>query len=377
MKILLVTNRIKTYPLMYRIILDTLHELGHDVVWAADFSGFIGDIKQIPCNVENIPIYSFPFKYTNIRAYRRILDIIDEYHIEGVMCNTPIGSTLGRLAAKKKKISPVVYTAHGFLFYKGAPFLNRTLYKWVEVLLAPYTDTLITISEEDYIAAQTLKLRNNQKPFYVHGAGIKLGVNVNVDHVAKRQELGIPSDAFLVISAGDLNKNKNTEVMVKALANLKGFNVHYIACGVGPEEEKLKILANKLEVSDNFYMLGYRTDIPELLAISDAFVMMSFREGLPRSLMEAMDMGLPCIGSDTRGVRDLIDDGLGGYICSPHSPREFSDAILQLKNSPHLARQFGEYNKSKVKPYSCDMVKAELWTIYQAAFQMNNDNLKI
>lgn len=368
MKILLVTNRVKTYSLAYQLMLESIHELGHELVWAADFSGFIGDVSQIPCNTCNIDIVTNPLKFRNIRAYHQILKIIDEYNINALLCNTPIGGTLGRLAAKKKNIKTVVYAAHGFLFFKGAPFINLTLYKWVEEWLARYTDTLITITEEDYEAAKHFKLRGNRAPYLIHGAGIKLGTTVSIDRIVKRENLGIPKDAFVIISAGDLNKNKNTEVMVKALAELNNKNVHYIACGVGPEEGNLKQLASKLGIEDRFHLLGYRTDVPELLFASDAFVMMSFREGLPRSVMEAMDLGLPCVGSDTRGVRDLIDEGKGGFICNPRKPKEFALAINKLIDSPEICISFGAYNKKKVQPYSCEIVKSELYSIYRESF---------
>ena len=354
---------------MYSLILDSIHELGHDIVWAADFSGFIGDINQIPCETRSITIHSNPFKTRNIKAYRQILSIIDECGIEAVMCNTPIGSTLARLAARHKKIKPVVYTAHGFLFFKGAPIINRTFFKWIEQWLARYTDTLITITEEDYEAAKGFKLRGNSEPYLIHGAGIKLGATAKSNRNVKRKEIGVPQDAFMILSAGDLNKNKNTEVMVRALACLKGNNVHYVVCGVGAEENNLKMLAQKLGVEGLFHLLGYRTDVPELLNATDAFVMMSFREGLPRSIMEAMDMGLPCVGSDTRGVRDLIDEGEGGFICNPRKPEEFARAIMYLKDNPKKCTRFGQFNKEKVKPYSCDVVKKELLEIYGKAFK--------
>lgn len=368
MRILLVTNRIKTYPLMYRLILDSIHELGHEVVWAADFTGFIGDIKQIPCETKNITIHSNPFNLKNVNAYFQILNIIDEFGIDGVMCNTPIGGTLGRLAAKQRKVKPVVYTAHGFLFFRGAPMINRILFKLHEEWLARYTDTLITITEEDYEASKLFHIRGNNKPFLIHGAGIELGNMVDLDGNAKRDSLGLPRDAFIIMSAGELNKNKNTKVMVRAMTNFKDSNVHYIVCGIGNEEQKLKALARDCGVENKVHFLGYRTDIPELLLISDAFVMMSFREGLPRSIMEAMNAGLPCIGSDTRGIRDLIDVGKGGFICNPRKPREFVSAIIKLKETPELCAQFGAYNKEKVKPYSCYVVKEELLEIYRESF---------
>ena len=146
----MVTNKVKTYALGFQNVLETLKRLKHEVVWAADFSKFIGDKSVIPAIAEQISINTNPLNKSNIHAYKHLLEIIDEHHIEAVMCSTPIGGALARLAAKKKGIRPVLYEAHGFLFFKGAPLINRTVYKWEEQILAHYTDVLITITNEDY-----------------------------------------------------------------------------------------------------------------------------------------------------------------------------------------------------------------------------------
>ena len=372
MRVLMVTNKVKTYALGFRNIIDPLIELGHDIIWAADFSKFIGDKSVIPCKTEQININTNPFNPNNISAYKRLLQIIDRYDIEAVQCSTPIGGALARMAAKKKKIRPVIYAAHGFLFFKGAPFINQTVYKWEEVLLAHYTDVLITITEEDYAAAQKLKLRSGIKPYLIHGAGVKVGVEVKVDKLEKRRSIGIPEDAFIIVSAGELNKNKNTEVIVKALKVIDNPDVHYLACGVGPEKEKLQKLADELGVSDRFHLMGYRTDMSEIMAVSDVFVMMSYREGMPRALLEAMDLGLPCVGSDTRGIRDLIDKS-GGFICKPDNQKEFASAFKNLLMNPEQRKEMGAYNKQKVGAYSDEIVRDELKNIYQKSLIENGE----
>ncbi len=370
MRILMVTNKVKTYALGFQNIFEPLTQLGHEIIWAADFSQFVTDKSIIPCKIEQISIKTNPIHNNNIIAYKQLLQIIDKYQIEGVLCSTPIGGALARLAAKKKKIQPVVYEAHGFLFFKGAPFINRTIYKWEEILLAHYTDVLITITNEDYHAAKGLKLRSGKAPYLVHGAGVQVGVKVDIDRIKKRRELNIPEDAFIIVSAGELNKNKNTEVIVKALVNMKEKNVHYIACGVGPEEENLRKLAGEINVSSQFHLMGYRTDMPEIMAASDVFTMMSFREGMPRAVLEAMDLGLPCVGSDTRGIRDLIDNK-GGFICNPKDPKAFAEAFNILIENPNMRGKMGEYNKGKVQEYSSEVVKDELYQIYKEAFGDN------
>ncbi|MBR0513986.1 MAG: glycosyltransferase family 4 protein [Clostridia bacterium] len=370
MRILIVSNKVKTYALGFQNAALPILQLGHEVVWAADFSKLSTDRGEIPYPIERISINTNPLNQDNRKAYKQLLDIIEKYKIDGVVCSTPIGGALARLAAKKKKISPVIYAAHGFLFFKGAPFINRTVYKWEEKILAHFTDALITITDEDYQAAQGLKLRSGRKPYLVHGAGVNIGVKVNVDKQQKRRELDIPEDAFVIVSAGELNKNKNTEVIIRALSEMKKQSVHYIACGVGPEEDNLRQLAEKLKVTGQFHLAGYRTDMPEILSIADAFTMMSFREGMPRAVLEAMDLGLPCVGSDTRGIRDLIDEE-GGFICNPNDPCAFAAAFRKLMDDPEMRKQMGEHNRGKVQMYSSDVVKKELYEIYKEVFGVN------
>ena len=365
MKVLLVSNKVKTYSLSFQNSIESLKQLGHDIVWAADFSQFIGDTSVIPCLIVHIDIYSNPINPTNWKAYKQICDIIRKYDIQAVLCSTPIGGALGRLAGKKMSVPIILYSAHGFLFFKGAPLINQTVYKWEEMILAHYTDTLITITEEDYKAAQKLNLRSGRKPYLVHGAGVKVGVTVNTDRMDKRKSIGVPEDAFVIVSAGELNKNKNTKVIVRAIKDIKG--AHYVACGVGPEKEKLEKLADELGVSDRFHLMGYRTDMPEIMACADVFTMMSFREGMPRALLEAMDLGLPCVGSDTRGIRDLIDSE-GGYICKPNDADAFTEAFRILQADPELRIAMGEHNRGKVQEYSSEVVRRELFDIYQDTF---------
>lgn len=362
MRVLIVTNKVKTYALGFQNVIGPLTELGHSVVWAADFSQFIDDKSSIPCSIEQISINTNPLNSGNREAYRQLLKIMEQNKIEAVVCSTPIGGALARLAAKKKRINPVVYEAHGFLFFKGAPLINRTIYKWEEEFLAHYTDALITITEEDYQAAQKLKMRSNVKPYLVHGAGVRIGVMVDTERAEKRRSINVPEDAFVIVSAGELNKNKNTEVVVRALKYVE--KIHYVACGVGPEKDKLIKLAREIGVSDRVHLMGYRTDVPEIMACSDAFVMMSFREGMPRAMLEAMDIGLPCVGSDTRGIRDLIDS-CGGYICKPADAKSLADMIRKLKDDPDMCHRMGAHNKEKAKGYSAEIVRQELYDIYK------------
>lgn len=365
MKVLMVTNFVRTYALGFQNVILPLQSLGHEVIWAANFKDFVGNRSSIPCKTFQIDIYSYPFHRTNWKAYIQIKDIIKEEKVDAIQCSTPIGSTLARIAAWRCGVKNVIYTAHGFMFFKGAPLINRTLYKFPEFLLARITDTLITINKEDFKAAQALKLRGGSKPYMIHGAGVNIGVEVKVDKQQKRKELGFTDTDVIVVSAGDLNPNKNNKVVIEAMAKVQDKNIHYAICGAGMLENELKQLSKELNVENNVHFLGYRTDMLEVLACADIFVMCSFREGVPRSILEAMDLGLPCVGSKTRGIADLIDDGKGGFICKPKDAEGFAISIIRLAEDIKLRSQFGYHNREKAKEYSKEIVREELTNIYK------------
>lgn len=368
MKILLVSNRVRTYALAFQNEINPLQSLGHEIVWAADFNNFIGDRKQIPCKTVQIDITSYPFHITNFKAFRQVCDIIRKEKIDAISCSTPIGGTIARLAGRFCGVNNILYEAHGFLFFNNVPKIKNFFFKLHEKCLANYTDTLITITKEDYEAAKRLKLRSRRPPFYVHGAGVNVNVQIKSDRKTIRDDLGFNESDILIISAGDLNDNKNNKVIIEALSLIPDQNIHYLICGVGEKKDYLSDLALKLKVDKRTHFLGYRTDMPDLLAASDIFVMPSRREGIPRSILEAMDLGLPCIGSKTRGITDLIDNNKGGFTCDSENPEEFANCIRLLAYDYNTRQEFGEYNKHKTGDYSLEVVRKELYNIYKEVF---------
>ena len=184
----------------------------------------------------------------------------------------------------------------------------------------------------------------------------------------KRLELGIPVDATVIVSVGELNKNKNHEVIIKAIAKLKDPSLFYIICGTGGLEGYLKELTRKLHVDGKVKFLGFRRDIKEIYWASDIFALPSFREGLSRSLMEAMSAGLPCVVSRIRGNVDLIQDGKGGYLCEPSDIEGFAGAIEKLigEANAELRCRMGQHNLDVIKRFDVDNVKKIMLELYKA-----------
>lgn len=364
-----ISNRITTFVIAS---ITAAHSLNMDFYqvanWQnADPSQIAIDEKAYDIKIQSVPIARNPFAKSNLTAYKQLVKIIRDNKIDYIHCNTPTGGIIGRLAGKKCKVKKVIYQAHGFHFYKGAPKINWLVYYPVEKWLAHYTDALITINSEDFeLAKAKLKLRKNGKVYYVPGVGIDTS-QYNLSEKSreeKRRELNIPLDAFLLISVGELNRNKNNSVIISAMEKLKNKNVYYILCGVGEKESELKEQADKAGLLENIRFLGYRNDVKELYEAADCFVMPSYREGLSRSAMEAMASGLPCILSDIRGNRDLIENGSGGFLCKPYDVSGFSEAISKLSGDCSMCERMSESNLKRIKDFDTSVVEKAMRSIY-------------
>lgn len=261
----------------------------------------------------NIPFARFPLKPQNYKSYKELKRIIKENKYELIHCHTPVGGVLTRLAARKerKNGTRVIYTAHGFHFYKGASLLNWMIYYPLEKCLSKYTDCLITINEEDYNLARK-KFKKCKQIELVHGVGVdeeRFNFEMSTGEKHKlRESIGLKDNDFVLIQVGELNKNKNQIMSIEAMRELvkEYSNIHLVLVGKGKLESYYSNKIEEYNLQRNIHMLGYRTDIPQLLKISNVLLSLSYREGLPVNVIEAMVCGLPIIATDCRGNRDLI-----------------------------------------------------------------------
>lgn len=307
-----------------------LQDLGYEVEVAANFEDggtlsnerlqeFKKELEQKKIRYIHIPFSRKPFSKKNIQAYKLTEKILTENEYDLIHLHSPIGGVCGRIAAKKCKKTKVIYTAHGFHFYKGAPIKNWIIYYPIEKYLSKYTDVLITINKEDYERAKAkFKAKNIQ---LVHGIGVdKSKFDFEMSQEEKnnlRQSLNLKEDDFVMICVGELNKNKNQIMAIESVKNLiaqnkKNIKLFLVGEGVLREFYQQKIKEYHLE--NNVYLLGYRKDVPKLLKISNVLISLSYREGLPVNVMEGLISGLPVIVTNCRGNRDLVQDGVNGYI---------------------------------------------------------------
>lgn len=304
------------------------------------------------------------------KAYRQLLELFANHAFAWIHCHSPIGGALARLAAHKAKI-PVIYTAHGFHFYKGAPLKNRILYYSVEKLLAYWTDILITVNQEDYRFAE--RYLKAGKVFYIPGIGIdieQLQIRMRTgscDNMYFRRKYKIPEHALLLLSVGELSRRKNHQAVILALAELQRQDVYYVICGQGKQKYRLWNIAQKYGVAHLVRMTGFLEKVSSAYDCADIFVFPSLQEGLPVALMEAMAAGLPCVVSDIRGNRELICEK-GGRRFSPtgcKSTEQLLQYLKELLDNRDIREACGHYNRKKIKAYDVTVVERHMKRIYK------------
>ena len=371
-KVLFVATVVKTHMMQFHIpYLKMFQEMGWETAVASKNDYENPDDCQIPyCDTYyDIPFARLPWKLSNIQSYKMLKKIIDEGNYDIIHCHTPVGAMIARLAAlaARKRGTKVIYTAHGFHFFKGAPLLNWLLFYPAEWLLAPVTDVLITINKEDH--ARALKQLHAKRIEYVPGVGIKTEKfrDLVIDREAKRESLGYGEKDFLLLTVAEMTANKNHITILKALALLKDKeefqNMHYLICGRGEMWASLEESARELGISDHVNFLGYRTDAPELCKAGDLFLFVTLREGLSVALMEAMSSGMPIICAKIRGNTDLIDDGISG-VFSDNDPQVIADHILTLYRDPEYRVRLGRAASEKALLFDEKNVLQQVKDIY-------------
>lgn len=364
MKILYITTISATMG-FFKSFIEELIKEGHTVDIACNDSDSPVDefYYKLGCRVYPILTSRSPFSTGNIKAIKQIRNIVKFEKYDIVHCHTPIAAAATRLACKplrKDREHPVkvIYTAHGFHFYKGAPMKNWLIFYPIEKYCAKYTDVLITINKEDYERAKDKFAAGRIE--YVPGVGID--VQKFAEHKLSddqrhelRSSIGVPDDAIMLLSVGELNENKNHETVIRAVAEIiktqPEKKLYYAIAGKGDRDKRLAEISNELGSADRVKLLGFRRDVIDLYRIADIFIHPSFREGLPVSVMEALASEIPVIGSKIRGNNDLIGEYVGDdCLFDPTNSAEVAEII----NSVCEKKQKGQLNLDRSNLNSID-----------------------
>ena len=363
-KKILFTSHVASFQKFNRPFMRMMSEKGWEVHYAS-----MGEEEILDCDKSFVvPFTRSPFRLSNITAYRQLKKIINQENYDIIHTHTPMGSVVTRLAAKKarKNGTKIIYTAHGFHFFKGAPLLNWLIYYPVERLMARHTDTLITINKEDYHRA---KKQFKTNVIYMPGVGVdpkrfkpKLTAEQKLE---LRKSLGLKKDDFVMIYPAELNKNKNQTLLLHVLheINKEDKSVHLLLAGKDNLNGYHKKLADKLGVAKNVHFLGYRSDIPQLLQMSDLSVSASHREGLPVHLIEAMFAGLPIVTIKCRGATELVEDGVNGFVVG-FNEEEFARCVKKIIENRSLRESLGKESFKSARNYELSYAQNQTLEIY-------------
>ena len=363
-KKILFTSHVASFQKFNRPFMRMMSEKGWEVHYAS-----MGEEEILDCDKSFVaPFTRSPFRLSNITAYRQLKKIINQENYDIIHTHTPMGSVVTQLAAKKarKNGTKIIYTAHGFHFFKGAPLLNWLIYYPVERLMARHTDTLITINKEDYHRA---KKQFKTNVIYMPGVGVnpkrfkpKLTTKQKLE---LRKSLGLKKDDFVMIYPAELNKNKNQTLLLHVLheINKEDKSVHLLLAGKDNLNGYHKKLADDLGVAKNVHFLGYRSDIPQLLQMSDLSVSASHREGLPVHLIEAMFAGLPIVTTKCRGATELVEDGVNGFVVG-FDKVEFVERVQKIIENTQLRKSLGKKFSAATRNYEVVYAQRQTQKVY-------------
>ena len=345
---------IKSFHIPY---LKMLKENGYEVHVATN-----GEEKFEYCDVKHkICIERNPFSLKNIKAIEQLKKIIEKEKFDIIHCHTPMGSVVTRLASKHARNAygtRVIYTAHGFHFYKGAPKINWLFFYPVEKYLSKYTDDLITINNEDYELA--IKKFKAKRTHYVPGVGVdpkKFDFELSQEERHElRKSLGIKDNDIVLIYVAELIKRKNQCMAIESMKELVKENSKYKLLLVGKDSYngKYQELVKKLNLEKSVVFAGYRKDVPKLMKMSDICISTSVQEGLPVNLIEATMCSLPIVATNCRGNRDVVSETNNGIIVSLNDINEFVNEISKIQLN----------NKANAKVYKLDKILEKIKNIY-------------
>jgi glycosyltransferase involved in cell wall biosynthesis len=341
---------------------------GYEVHAAASpAEGHKDEVEAAGVTCWDIPFVRSPVSPKNFTAYRKLKALLTHERFDLIHVHTPMAAWLGRLAAKRTNQGPVLYTAHGFHFYKGAPWPYWLFYYPAERLAARWTDGLIVINNEDLAQAKRMGFKQGQNLFFVHGVGVNLErFSMSKNGPSIREELNLSNhNAVVITCVAEFTSTKNHRFLLDAWHKVtqEAPQAHLLLIGDG---QLLKAMEHKVSIEglSRVYFLGFRRDVLRLLHGTDIFVLPSRREGLPRSIMEAMAAGKPVVATDVRGSRDLVEHEVSGLLVKIGDTQGLADALLRLIRDPELRTQMGRAGQEKIQAYSLDRVLKEMSAIY-------------
>jgi len=356
-KVLFVATVFSHLAAFHKPFMLMLKDKGYEIHAAASSSeGRMKEIQALGVKCWDIPFTRSPYSLQNIKAYSMLKRLFSNYHFQLIHVHTPAAAFIGRYLAKVTRQGPVIYTAHGFHFFKGAPLRNWVLYYSAERIASKWTDALIVMNEEDFKAGKRIGFIPDINLHCVHGVGVDLSTYLAGNPSKNfKSTLGLSEDSLVFTCVAEFIPRKNHKVLLKVWKNISDShnNVELVLVGKGELKNELEEYVTSNGIPRvNF--LGFRKDVPDILQNSDVVILLSKHEGLPRCIMEAMACGTPVIGTPVGGLLDVIKPGLNGLFSKDVTADGLKAAIeefIKIKDT---------FNPQKIRSYIQENFSEEL-----------------
>lgn len=343
-----------------RDICNALGSLGNEVLVVTGAPGVYTDDLAL----HRIPFHVCPSLCQKInpindwKALRCLGKIIHQFQPDLISTHSSKAGILGRVVARIHK-TPCLFTAHGWSFTDGVPQPTRRLYELIERSAAPLAAQIICVSDYDRHLAIRLGINPNRLKT-IHNGMPNITLPVAAD-------MGTDDEVKIVMIAR-FGQQKDHATLIKAFQGVSGARLIFV--GDGPSLGEMKSLAEDLGLSQKVDFLGFRKDIPQILAQAQVFALISHWEGFPRTIIEAMRAGLPVVASDVGGAAEAIVEGISGFAVPRSDVETLRDRLCRLVTNAQLRAQMGQAARQLYEEaYTFDRMFAETYQTYEAILQ--------
>ncbi|MGG1676771.1 glycosyltransferase family 4 protein [Neobacillus sp. NRS-1170] len=367
-KVLFVASIYGHFAAFHKPFMQMFQEKGYEVHAAGSNSlNSKDELLEMGIICHDIEFDRSPFSKNNLLAIKKLHHLFQVNYFSLIHVHTPTAAFLTRYVASKHDQGKVLYTAHGFHFFKGASRKNWILFYPAEKMAKRWTDGLLVMNEEDYQLGKRLGFKENDNMFRVHGVGVNLHeFNPRTEKgMDIKSELGLSSDAVIISCVAELIDRKNQMFLLENWKEVVNCcpNAHLLIIGSGKDFDKINTFIHEQGMI-NVHLLGHRRDVPKILAVSDIVTLVSKQEGLPRCLMEAMACAKPIITTNIRGSKDLVENGHCGIVVNLGDHEHLRKSFITLINDEQLRTVYGKNGQQRIQNYSLMNVLSEMEDIY-------------
>ena len=347
MKVIEVTNVDFSLRHFLLPLMRAIRARGHEVIGACAEGPLLREVRAEGFRVAGLPLERTLSAGAHWRAYRALVALFRAERPDLVHAHMPISGFLARIAARAAGVPRVAYTGHGFWFNAPGAVPCRAVGFAMEWLAARCTDVFMTVSAEEAadarrlgISGSALAVGNGRDPALFHPDPDA--------RAAVRRALGVDEDRVVALAVSRLVRHKGYPELAQAAHAVPDLELWVAGERLASDRgEDMAALLAESGLGGRLRLLGYRTDVPALMAAADIFVLPSHFEGLPMSVIEAMLTGLPVVASDIRGPREQVVHEKTGLLVPPGDCADLAAALARLAADPALRARMGAAGRAR------------------------------